>query len=94
MPTFDPEDIIISGSTFPAILNETSMGSELGTGAMNTERTLTAQFPSSSFLAKLKSGMTVHARGEKWQISSDGGAIQKDRASTIIVLVEPERREG
>lgn len=92
LPTFGNEEITIGSTKIKAILNEAESSNALGIAATNNERSLSAQFPVSAYPGALKSGMTVSARGETWQISSDPGSVRKDLATVLIRLIEPERR--
>lgn len=92
MATFDAEEIGIGDTLLHAIIDESRMGSELGIGANKNERTLIVQFPYSSYMGKLKSGMMVYARGQKWQIHVEGESIKIGPIATTLTLVEPERR--
>lgn len=86
------ENVTIGGVTFKAICNETTSSNELGRGANKDERNLSAQFSADSYQGSLKSGTAVTARGHQWQISAEPDSIRKNQSTTIIVLVEPERR--
>lgn len=92
LPVFGNEEITIGTTKINAIINEGESSNALGIAATNNERSLSVQFPIDSYSGALKSGMTVSARGESWQISGDPGSVSKDMATVLIRLVEPERR--
>lgn len=86
------EEIFIGSTKVNAVIDETTSSNALGIGATNNERTMVAKFPSGSFTGTLKSGMTVTARGQSWQISAEMDSIHNGYAAKTITLVEPERR--
>jgi len=86
------ETIVIGSTSIQAIEDETGSSNALGTAANNNERTLVVKFAADAYTGALKSGMTVTARGQSWQISSEPDSIRKGQIATTLVLVEPERR--
>jgi hypothetical protein len=86
------EEITIGATAIQAIEDETASSNALATAATNNERTLVVKFPADAYTAVLKSGMTVLARSQTWQISSDPDSVRKGQVAITIVLVEPERR--
>lgn len=86
------EEITIGSTKIQAIEDETASSNALAIAATNNERTLVVKFPADAYSGALKSGMTVNARGEDWQISSDPDSVRKGQVAITIVLVEPERR--
>ena len=93
LKTFDAESVTIGGVDIQAVIDTNNSSNSLGLGAVDNERTLVVQFPA-DFTGELKSGMIAVARGEKWQISSEAGSIQRGQAAITVTLVEPERRRG
>lgn len=85
------EEIIIGETKLQAVHDEQISNNPLGLAAKYEERNLIVKFPSSFYSGKLKSGMFVTARGQKWQISSDDGGIIRGDVSTTLTLIEPER---
>ena len=94
MRILDAEEITVDGKALKAVIDETGAANTLGTGAMDNQRTLVVQFPANAITFKPKSGQRVVARGEKWQISSEEGAIKTGQVATTLILVEPQRREN
>ena len=92
LPTLGAETITIGGTSISAIINETESSNELGRGANKDERTLVVQFAADAYTGSTKSGVTVTARGQTWQISADSPSIRKGQVATTLTLVEPERR--
>lgn len=86
------EEIVISGVKIQAIEDEVASSNPLGIAATNNERTLVVKFPADAYTGALKSGMTVTARSQSWQISSEPDSIRKGQIATTITLIEPERR--
>lgn len=94
LDVFDPEEVRIGNApVFLATADETTSSNALGVGAMKGERNLRIQFPTDFYRGELKSGMSVSARGQDWQISADDDSISRGAVATTIQLVEPERRE-
>lgn len=92
MSAFDPEKITIGDREIDAIMPETESATPLGVGAKVAERTLVVQFSSEDYPGPIKSGQKVTARGEKWQVSGEDGAIMRGQVATRLRLVEPTRR--
>lgn len=92
LPTMGAEEITIGSTKIQAVEDETASSNALGIGATNNERMLVVKFPADSYVGYLKSGMTVLAREQTWQISSDPDSIRKGRVAITLVLIEPERR--
>lgn len=92
LATMGSEEITIGSTKIQAIEDETESSNALGIAATDNERTLVVKFPADAYTGELKSGMTVLARSESWQISSEPNSIRKGRIAITIVLVEPERR--
>jgi hypothetical protein len=86
------EEITIGSTKIQAVEDETASSNALATAATNNERNLIVKFPADAYAGTLKSGMTVLARSQTWQISSDPDSIRKGKVAITIVLVEPERR--
>lgn len=93
MSQFDGETITIAGTDVLAVISETESSKELGQGPKKEERSLTAQFSLADYSTAIKSGQTVTARGQTWQVSSEPGSVRRGAAAVTIVLVEPERRQ-
>lgn len=93
MNIMDAEEILIAGTKVMAVIDETRSSNALGTGAKNNERELIAKFPADGYSGPLRSGMRVEARGEKWRIAADAGAVTRGLVATSILLHEPERRD-
>jgi 5-keto 4-deoxyuronate isomerase len=88
------EEITIGSTKIQAIEDETASSNPLGIAATDNRRTLVVKFPADAYsAASLKSGMTVLARGESWQIASDDDSIRTGQIATTITLIEPERRD-
>ncbi len=87
------EEITIGATSIQAVEDETTSSNALAIAALNNERTLIVKFPSSAYTGALKSGMTVLARSQTWQISCDPDSIRKGQVATTLVLIEPERRD-
>jgi hypothetical protein len=92
LATMGSEEITIGSTKIQAIEDETASSNALAIAATDNERTLVVKFPADAYTGALKSGMTVLARSETWQISSDPDSIRKGKIAITIVLVEPERR--
>lgn len=87
------EEITIGATKIQAIEDETESSNALAIAATDNERTLVVKFPADAYTGALKSGMTVLARDQTWQISADqGSSIRKGQIAITLVLVEPERR--
>ena len=86
------EKVKINGTEIDAIVNEEDSAISLGIGAMNTERALVIQFESGLVTIDPKGRNMIEARGKKWQISSDEGAVKIGGGATTLTLIEPERR--
>lgn len=89
---FDGEPIVIGGETIKAVIDTLDLGIALGVGAKIEERSLRVQFSTADYNATIRSGDTITARGETWQVSSDPTAILRGQAAITLMLVEPERR--
>ena len=87
------EEITIGATVIHAIEDETSSSNALARAATNNERTLVVKFPSDAFAGALKSGMTVTARDQAWQISGDQDSVKRGKVAITLTLVEPERRD-
>ena len=86
------ETITIGGTAISAVIDETASSNALGTAATNNERTLVVKFAADAYSGTLKSGTSVTARAQSWQISGEMDSIRKGQIATTLVLVEPERR--
>jgi hypothetical protein len=93
LATMGSEEIIIGSTKIQAVEDETGLSNALAIAATDNERTLVVKFPADAYTGALKSGTTVLARSESWQISSDPDSIKKGRIAITLVLVEPERRK-
>lgn len=92
LPTMGAEEITIGSTKIQAVEDETASSNALAIAATDNERTLVVKFPADAYNGALKSGMTVLAREETWQISSEPDSIRKGKVAITLVLVEPERR--
>lgn len=92
MSQFDSETIVIAGTNVPAVINETDLSNSLGAGAKKTERTLVAVFSLADYDASIRSGQSITARGQTWQVATEPGSIRRGQVAVTLVLVEPERR--
>ena len=92
MSSFSSETISIGGESVPAVIDVLDLGVALGVGAKTEERSLRVVFSPEDYDEVIRSGETVTARGESWQVGSDPGSIQRGQAAITILLVEPERR--
>jgi hypothetical protein len=92
MDQLDGETITIDGTDFTAVIDQVEVGDMLSTGAKATQRTLIAQYSRADYDPVVRSGTTVTARGESWQVSAEDGGVKRGIAAVTLTLVEPERR--
>lgn len=92
MDKFDGETIVIDGTNVTAVIDVTEAGDMLSTGAKATERTLVVQYSLADYSSAVRSGTSVTARGETWQVAPEPGSVRRGQAAVTLTLVEPERR--
>jgi hypothetical protein len=86
------EQITIGSTKIWAIIDETSSSNALGIGAKNNERNIVVKFAADAYTGTIKSGTTVTARSQQWQVSAEPDSIRKGPVAITLSLVEPERR--
>lgn len=92
MDQFDGETIVIGGTSVAAVIDMKEAGEMLSTGAKAAERTLVVVYSVADYSGAVRSGTSVTARGETWQVSPEPGSIRRGQAAVTLTLVEPERR--
>jgi hypothetical protein len=92
MDQLDGETITIGGTDVSAVIDATEVGDMLGSGAKATQRTLVVQYSIADYSAAVRSGESVTARGETWQVAAEDGGVRRGQAAVTLTLVEPERR--
>lgn len=92
MEKFDGETIVIDGNSVSAVIDMKEVGDLLSTGAKATERTLVVVYSVADYSGAVRSGTSVTARGETWQVAPEPGSIRRGQAAVTLTLVEPERR--